>query len=292
MNSQRVQSAPFSAIFPIFRGPFLKRVATGRHVSILLELATYFSRFSPPRACDPLRDWFEFFYTLLSSNYRCEYIYKNSIATELYLNRHSLHDSLLTDELRSGNSRADVVILNGTSTVYEIKSALDSFDRLDSQLADYRRVFDQIFVVTTQERASLLTEQVGDPVGVMSLNATGELVVVKDASSNKANTDPAVVFDCMRQPEFCDVVKKAFGHIPEVPNSRIYREARTLFCQLDPSRAHDLMVERVKMRAKTKPFEELVNSAPQSLKHACLSFSQPQALAIQVNKRLAEALSV
>ena len=285
-----MQSAQFGSIFPIFRGPFLKRVANDRHVSTLLELAAHFSRFSPPRTCEPLRDWFDFFYTLLSSHYRSEYIYKNAIATKLYLIGHSLHNSLLTDELRSGNSRADVVILNGTSTVYEIKSAFDSFDRLESQLADYRRVFDRIVVVTTKDRAALLTERVGDPVGVMSLSTAGELAVVKACSSNKANTDPAVVFDCMRQPEFCDVVKKACGQIPDVPNSRLYREARTLFCELDPSRAHDLMVERVKMRAKKRPLVELVNSAPQSLKHACLSFSQSQALAIQINERLAEPL--
>ncbi len=281
----------FSAIFPIFRGPFLRRVAQGRHVSALLELGGGFSSFSPPKRQQPLRDWFEFFYALLSSNYRCEYVYKNAIATKLYLNgHHSLQNSLLTDELRSGNSRADVVILNGTSTVYEVKSAYDSFDRLASQLADYRKVFDHIIVVTTKEKANRVIDLVDDLIGVMSLDAEGELVVVKKSSSNKANTDTAAVFDCMRQPEFCAVVKKEFGGIPDVPNSQIYREARALFCQLDPIRAHDLMIERVRLRGKRKPFVDLVDNAPISLKHACLSFSKSQALAIQIKEKLAEPL--
>lgn len=281
----------FSAIFPIFRGPFLGRVAQGRHVSELLELGESFSGFSPPKRRQPLRDWFEFFYALLSSNYRCEYVYKNTITTKLYLNgHHCLQESLLTDELRSGNSRADVVILNGTSTVYEVKSAYDSFDRLASQLADYRKVFDRIIVVTTEEKANLVIDLVDDLIGVMSLDEEGELVVVKKARSNKANTDPAAVFDCMRQPEFCAIVKEEFGHIPAVPNSRLYREARALFCQLDPSRAHDLMVQRVRLRGKRQPFVELVNSAPESLKHACLSFSESQALAIRIKERLSEPL--
>ena len=213
-RKKKKPSPQFGAIFPIFRGPFLRRVAKGRHVSTLLELEENFSAFSPPRQCQPLRDWFDFFYALLSSNYRCEYVYKNAIATQLYIGRHRLQDSLLTDELRSGNSRADVVILNGTSTVYEIKSELDSFDRLENQLADYRSVFDRIVVVTTKGKVSLLTELVGEHVGIMSLDATGELAVVKEPSSNKANTSPAAVFDCMRQSEFCAVVKNAFGHIP------------------------------------------------------------------------------
>ena len=251
----------FGGISSIFRGPFLQRVARHRHVSTLLELGDYFSGFCPPDQRHPLREWFDFFYTLLSNEYRCEYIYKNAIATKLYLGeRHSLQKSLLTDELRIGKSRADVVILNGRSTVYEVKSEYDSLERLDTQLADYRRVFDHIVLVTTPKRAPLVTARIDSIVGVMILDASGELEVVKEPSSNKANTDPAAVFDCMRQSEFCAVIKERFGQIPSVPNSRIYREARELFCQLDPSLAHDLMVKRVSLRGKRRPFVDLVLS--------------------------------
>ena len=288
-----VNTLQFRAIFPIFRGPFLKRVACGRHVSSILELGNYFSSFSPPKQHHELRNWFDFFYALLFSNYRCEYVYKNTIATKIYLGRHhSLQSSLFTDELRSGNSRADVVILNGTSTVYEIKSAYDSFDRLASQLEDYRKVFDRIVVVTDEAKVEPVIDQVDHLIGIMCLDAGGELSVVRDPISNKSNTEPASVFDCMRQSEYCAVVKKEFGDIPDVPNSRLYREARELFCQLDPSRAHDLMVEHVRLRGKRKPFVDLVDNAPESLKHACLSFSKSQALANQIKERLAEPLLI
>lgn len=281
----------FGAIFPIFRGPFLERVAEGRHVPVLLELQKYFSPLSPPNPRLPLSKWFDFFYRLLFSNYRCEYVYKNAIATKLYLDRHEcLQKSLLTNELRIGESRADVVILNGTSTVYEIKSEYDSFDRLDGQLENYQKVFDRIVVVTTQEKAELVRDRVSDLVGVMSLDWEGELAEIRKPSSNKANTDPGTVFDCMRQGEFCAAVKAEFGNVPKVPNSRIYREAKKLFCQLDSVRAHDLMVEQVRRRGKRQPFVELVENAPDSLKHACLSFSKSQALAIQIKERLAEPL--
>lgn len=287
-----VSKPQFGAIFPIFRGPFLKRVAQGHHVSTLLELKDNFSDSSPPKHQQPLKDWFDFFYSILLNQYRCEYVYKNIITTKLYLDEH--HDpqeSLLTGELRSGNSRADVVILNGTSTVYEIKSAYDSFERLDSQIEDYRKVFDRIVVVTTEEKSELAIDRVDDPIGVMKLNAEGCLTVVREASSNKANTDPATVFDCMRQSEFCAVIKTAFGDIPNVPKSRIYREARAQFCRLDPSVAHDLMVKRVRMRDNRKPFSDLVASSPVSLKHACVLFSnKTQALAIQLKERLEDPL--
>ena len=288
-----VSKLQFGAIFPIFRGPFLERVAEGRHIPVLLELQKHFSPLSPLNPRHLLSEWFDFFYRLLLSNYRCEYVYKNAIATRLYLDRHEcLQKSLLTNELRIGESRADVVILNGTSTVYEIKSEYDSFDRLDGQLEDYRKVFDLIVVVTTQDKAELVKDRVPDLVGVMSLDENGELIEFRKPSSNKANTDPVTVFDCMRQAEFCAAVKAELGDVPNVPNSRIYREAKKLFCQLDPVRAHDLMVEQVRRRGKRQPFVELVESAPGSLKHACLCFSKSQALAIQIKERLAEPLQI
>ena len=282
----------FSALCPIFRGPFLERVAEGYHVDYLNELRDYFSpHLSPSLEHGPLSNWFDFFYHLLFSHYRCEYIYKNAIA-RLYLAQEDVQNSLLTSELRVGESRSDVVILNGTSTVYEIKSEYDSFERLDGQIADYRKVFDYIVVVTTQEKAELVGDQVPESVGVMSLTGQRKLDVWREPSSNKENVDPGTVFDCMRQAEFCEVVENEFGEVPKVPNSRIYREAKELFCQIEPSKAHDLMVKQLRRRGRRKPFVklDLMKDTPHSLKHACLSFSKSQALAKEVKRRLTEPL--
>ena len=281
----------FWSILPIFRGPFLECVAHGKHYSILKELGHHFSSFSPPSENASLRSWFEFFYSLLDREYRCEYIYKNTIATKLFLSeRHSLENSLLTDEFRIGNSRADVVILNGTSTAYEIKSKYDSLERLEWQIADYQKVFDRIFVVTTAEKSKLVLDKVDQLVGILVLCDDGKLDTIREAESNKANTDPAVIFNCMRRAEFCSVIKEKFGYVPDVPNSKLYCESKKLFCQLGSSESHDLMIEKVRMRGSRRPFVDLINDVPNSLKHACLSFSRSQALAVQIKNRLGEPL--
>ena len=143
------------SIAALFRSPFLERIASGTHIDPILELADHFSGFNPPSPDARLAEWFVFFYRLLFEHYRCEYVYKNAIATKIFLSRHSLQSSLMTDEIRSVKSRGDVAILNGTSTVYEIKSHYDSFDRLDGQLADYKRVFDHIYLVTTEKKSAV-----------------------------------------------------------------------------------------------------------------------------------------
>ena len=69
-------------------------------------------------------------YSEFKKNYKCEYVYKNTIVNKILLGRHSLNTSTLISELNVGKSKADIVIFNGTSTVYEIKTELDSLNVL------------------------------------------------------------------------------------------------------------------------------------------------------------------
>ncbi len=276
----------FGCIPPIFRSPFLEKVAFGTHLPAFAELSRYFVDFNPPSPDCLLRDWFDFFYNILCERYRCEYIYKNAIATNIFLSRHSFQHSYMTSEIRSAKSRADVAILNGTSTVYEIKSQFDSFDRLEGQLEDYKKVFDKIYVVTTEVKAAYLLDHIPMPVGIIALRNNGALRTVRECESNKENIDPSTAFDCMRQSEFCRAVSGILGPIPSVPNSQLYRTARNMFISLSPSVAHDLMVQQLKSRETRKPFTDLIDGAPVSLKHACLSLSKSDKIANKIAERL------
>jgi hypothetical protein len=291
---QRSRTSPDSpsmgGIASIFRRPFLEKVAEGIHLPTILELAQHYCDFSPPPTHASLSEWFEFFYRLLLERYRCEYVYKNAIATKIFLSRHSVHTSFMTDEIRSAGSRGDVAILNGTSTIYEIKSHYDSFERLDTQLTDYRRVFDHIYLVTTVKKGESALRLFDPAIGVIALRDDGTLSILRESPSNKLLTDPGTIFDCMRQSEYCRAVTQAFGFVPQVPNSQLYCRAREMFCTLPPYVAHDLMVDQVKKRGKKRPFVELIESAPLSLKYACLSFSKSVTMATNIAARLKEPL--
>jgi len=60
--------------------------------------------------------------------------------------------TLIVEELGidHGNLRADIAVINGRMTGYEIKSDQDSLVRLPSQVAGYSRVFDYAHLVTTR----------------------------------------------------------------------------------------------------------------------------------------------
>ena len=281
----------FSGIVPIFRAPFLEYVARGQHRAVMRELADHLYSYEPPSERTPLENWFNFFYSILQDRYPCEYVYKNSLTTHLYLSRHDLQKAVLIDEFRCGSSRADLVVMNDTSTVYEVKSEYDSFSRLECQISDYRKVFDKVCVVTAPVMVKEVLGRVDVPVGVIELREDGELVTIRETLSNRANTDPGAIFDCMRQSEFCAATKEAFGSVPDIPNSLLYQTLRRQFLNLDPFQSHDLMVKHLRTRGKSKTFVDLILAAPKSLKHACLTFCKSRVLAQKIQIRLKRPFS-
>ena len=100
-------------------------------------------------------------YKYMSKNYRNEYFYQNTILNKLLLGRHSLNTTTALTQIPIGKSKADFIMINGKAVVYEIKTELDSFERLDTQLNDYFKAFNHICVVTSEcnfEKISKLLE--------------------------------------------------------------------------------------------------------------------------------------
>ena len=86
-------------------------------------------------------DLFESAFSFLKKKqFRYEYIYKAALTHNILMGRHKRKASLLT-EFRIGKCKADIVILNGTGTVYEIKTDRDSLTRLTNQIESYMKVF-------------------------------------------------------------------------------------------------------------------------------------------------------
>ena len=86
-------------------------------------------------------DYIRYIYRELRKQYRNEYIYKNTFINEMLLNAYGVTDTIAINEFRVGSSIADIVMFNGTSKAFEIKTELDSDQRLDGQLADYTKTY-------------------------------------------------------------------------------------------------------------------------------------------------------
>ena len=173
-------------------------------------------------------------YNFLSKYYKNEYIYKNTIIKNILLGRHSLNTAYVINECRIGKSRADSVILNGTSTVYEIKSEYDTFLRLEQQLNDYKQAFEYVYIVVPTSTVEKLKNSLKDfNVGILELNNNDSLTKIREAKSNKEYFDKNIIFDILNQREYKSIVHKYFNNIPIVPNTKTYSLYREYFNKLD-----------------------------------------------------------
>ena len=196
----------------------------------------------------PFADFLNRVYDLLFKNYRNEYIYKNVIANKILQGTHSPNTSQMLTEFRVGKCKADAVVINGTSTVYEIKSEFDSFNRLQRQLEAYVQVFDHINVITSERQAEKLRGELPEMVGVLVVTNRNTISTVRKPVSNRENIQPAVLFDSLRKNEYLQVIETIYGAIPAVPNTLIFRKCKELFSGLRPDVAHDATMAVLRQR--------------------------------------------
>lgn len=64
------------------------------------------------------------------------------------------------------SSRADLCKINNNSFVFEIKTDLDTLDRLDKQLFDYSSVFEYVYVVCSEKNLSKIVDSISENVGI------------------------------------------------------------------------------------------------------------------------------
>lgn len=116
------------------------------------------------------REIFKELYNILRESYRNEYYYKNTLFNRHIIGRHSLNTTSAINELPINNSKADFIKLNGEAVVYEVKTELDSFSRLEGQINDYYKAFTKIYVVTSESQHLRAIELLqGTNVGVLVL---------------------------------------------------------------------------------------------------------------------------
>ena len=181
-------------------------------------------------------------YSEFKKNYKCEYVYKNTIVNKILLGRHSLNTSTLISELNVGKSKADIVIFNGTSTVYEIKTELDSLNRLEAQLEDYLKCFDKIYVITTLENIKKLENKLSGKIGLIEYTKRGTLREHKKAESNKQNIDKKSLFSLFRKNEMLNIIKKIGFEIPDVHPRYLREECEKIFLKLSNEEAHNIAI--------------------------------------------------
>ena len=202
-------------------------------------------------------------YRCLQKSYRNEYIYKNELVNKYIVHKFGKTSSVVVNEFRVGNAIADLTLFNGESKCFEIKSDLDSPQRLSMQMANYQRVFDKCYILVPLESVSTYHDLVDDEVGILSLrycrNGQISIQVEREARRNEF-VDVNILMRSVRACEYRWMVKQAYGSLPDVLDFEMFDACKTKLGGLTSDKLHTLFCEAVKTR-KTK-VRDLLETTP------------------------------
>ena len=222
------------------------------------------------------------FHALRRLGNRDEYVYRSAITQKILLGRHNLFTASMVGEARVGSNKADVVVFNGTSTAYEIKSERDSLVRLRNQVTAYGDVFAAVNVVTSPSHLDKVFREVPAEVGVIILTERFTLRTEREAAVEAGRTRPSAILDFVRVDEAAAILKKLGVEYPDVPNTQLRSSLREVFSQLAPAQVHDAMVTTLKESRSRRVAAEYIKSLPMSLHAAMLTLKMNDASAQNV----------
>ncbi|KAF2331502.1 sce7726 family protein [Flavobacterium nitrogenifigens] len=194
-------------------------------------------------------EYIRYIYNELTKQYRNEYVYKNTFITELLINSYGVKNTIALSEFKVGNSIADIVLFNGTSKAFEIKTELDSRRRLNGQLMDYRKIFKECYVIIHEAFIDdYLIEN--DSVGVIVLERQKRSLKMREIRKAKENLeiDSDALMHCIRTEEYKTIILEYFGELPKMNSFNMFEICRELMREIPSETLHNLFIEQLKKR--------------------------------------------
>lgn len=204
-------------------------------------------------------------YKVMQKEYRNEYIYKNTMLNKLLLGRHSLNTTTALTEVTVGKAKADFILINGKAIVYEIKTELDSLDRLKGQLENYFKAFSNVYVITDESHIGKIEEKLKNSnVGICVLTQRNTISERQKAEPDYSRLDYKTMFKILRKSEYEDLIMYNFGELPKTTPVNYYSECFELFKRLSIIDAHNEVAKCLKNRNKVI-IEEFKTVVPKEL---------------------------
>jgi len=233
-----------------------------------------------------LGDAFDAAHALLAHGYRSEYVFKNALVSKIVYGRHSPATATALVEQQMGNSVADLMVVNGTSTAYEIKTDLDQFVRLDAQLADYCSRAERVYVVTSESRAAAAAARAPHHVGVIGLRSNGSLAMVRIADSNMERLQHDHLFTMLRTGELKTLLRRTHDLVPVTHMVQALDQMRAAFRELDIERAHAEALMQLRGRGSSTAQLTTVGPFPTSLRALAYTGEHSRVGAARIRERL------
>lgn len=222
-------------------------------------------------------------YRFMSKAYRNEYFYQNTLLNKLLLGKHSINTTTALTQVPISKSKADFILINGKAVVYEIKTELDTFERLETQLRDYFKAFDHVCVVTSKGQYNRVVSILeGTPVGIYVLTPQNTISAKlrKEPAEDNSHLDHTAIFKVLHKREFENILLQYFDKLPVTSQAFYYGECLKQFSQIPILEAYGMALKQLKRRNRIKisEFEKIPYELKSLIYFASPSTSDWQAI--------------
>ncbi len=208
-------------------------------------------------------------YKTIAQHYPNEYVVKNEFLGQRIKELLGTNRSVVFNEFRVGKAIADLVLFNGDSKVFEIKTILDQEYRLDSQLAEYKKIFNYVYIIVPIEQLERYDTYDID-IGIITYNQTlNEFEVQREADRN-LNMDVDVVMEVLHSKEYLEIIANNFELPDDINAFNQFEVSKKLISTLSAERLNEVFVETMKKRNINNLFFNKINS---EFNQVCLSMN-------------------
>lgn len=131
----------------------------------------------------------EFINRIILKYYTCERVVKYYFIKYL---KNAIHD-IVAFEMSIGDSRIDICRINGKVCAYEIKTEYDNYDRLETQMKDYFRAFERVYIIVPIQKAKIAEKYIPSQCGIITYkkNKNDDMIFAykRSAADNKCDIE-------------------------------------------------------------------------------------------------------
>lgn len=196
-------------------------------------------------------DYLKYIYSILADNYQNEYVFKNEFLNNWLINELGETNSQIFSEFRVGNSIADLVMFNGCSKIFEIKTELDSDARLTLQLENYKKAFNQIFLIIPKSKLNSYLKQESS-IGLITYDpkADNSFSLYRDAEIN-FEIDQLTIMSILHSNEYKSIVRKHYGNLPQMTSFNQYKVCSEMIFEIPIANLNKLFIDTMKKRSSS-----------------------------------------
>jgi len=208
-------------------------------------------------------------YQILEKHYPNEYILKNEFLTQWLKNELGNKDSVIFNELRIGKAVADLAMFNGKSRVFEIKTILDKECRLSNQIKEYKKLFNEVYIIVPSELLAKYIE-FDTNIGIITYDSSSKIFKLIQKSIINDNMDIEVLMEVLHTKEYLDIVNCYYDDVPEMNSFTQFNICKKLIAEIPSKELSRLFISKMKERRINNLF---FNKRNREFNQICLSLN-------------------